>query len=83
VDNRYIRTSRAVGETKILDKSYLENLVADAAWVTQEFASFKEVNRFQANAQCYCGSISKGFLTEITIQDFPLKGKFVYLHIKR
>jgi len=27
--------------------------------------------------------ISKGFLNEITIQDFPLRGKFVYLHIKR
>lgn len=27
--------------------------------------------------------ISKGFLKEITIQDFPLRGKFVYLHIKR
>lgn len=26
--------------------------------------------------------ISKGFLNEITIQDFPLRGKFVYLHIK-
>jgi hypothetical protein len=27
--------------------------------------------------------MSKGFLDEITIQDFPLRGKFVYLHIKR
>ncbi|WP_339921437.1 transposase [uncultured Flavobacterium sp.] len=27
--------------------------------------------------------VSKGFLDEITIQDFPLRGKFVYLHIKR
>lgn len=27
--------------------------------------------------------ISKGFLDEITIQDFPLRGKLVYLHIKR
>lgn len=27
--------------------------------------------------------ISKGFLNEVTIQDFPLRGKFVYLHIKR
>lgn len=27
--------------------------------------------------------ISKSFLDEITIQDFPLRGKFVYLHIKR
>lgn len=27
--------------------------------------------------------ISKGFLNEITIQDFPLRGKLVYLHIKR
>jgi hypothetical protein len=26
---------------------------------------------------------SKGFVDEITIQDFPLRGKFVYLHIKR
>ena len=26
---------------------------------------------------------SKGFHPEITIQDFPLRGKFVYLHIKR
>ena len=30
-----------------------------------------------------CILISKGFLNEITIQDFPLRGKFVYLHIKR
>ena len=27
--------------------------------------------------------VSKGFLDEITIQDFPLRGRFVYLHIKR
>ena len=27
--------------------------------------------------------ISKGFQDEITIQDFPLRGKLVYLHIKR
>jgi hypothetical protein len=27
--------------------------------------------------------ISKGFLNEITIQDFPLRGKFVYPIIKR
>jgi len=27
--------------------------------------------------------ISKGFLDEITIQDFPLRGRLVYLHIKR
>jgi len=27
--------------------------------------------------------VSKGFHNEITIQDFPLRGKYVYLHIKR
>ncbi|WP_455423191.1 ISAon1 family transposase N-terminal region protein [Flavobacterium frigidarium] len=27
--------------------------------------------------------VSKGFLNEITIQKLPLKGKFVYLRIKR
>jgi hypothetical protein len=27
--------------------------------------------------------VSKGFQDEITIQDFPVRGKFVYLHIKR
>ena len=27
--------------------------------------------------------VSKGFLDAITIQDFPLRGKYVYLHIKR
>ena len=27
--------------------------------------------------------ISKGFLNEVSIQDFPLRGKLVYLHIKR
>lgn len=27
--------------------------------------------------------VSKGFQEEITIQDFPLRGKHVYLHIKR
>lgn len=27
--------------------------------------------------------VSKGFHDEITIQDFPLRGKHVYLHIKR
>jgi hypothetical protein len=27
--------------------------------------------------------ISKGFINEISIQDFPLRGKFVYQHIKR
>lgn len=28
-------------------------------------------------------TISKGFMDEITIQDFLLRGKYVYLHIKR
>ncbi len=27
--------------------------------------------------------VSKGFYNEITVQDFPLRGKFVYLHVKR
>lgn len=27
--------------------------------------------------------VSNGFQDEITIQDFPLRGKYVYLHIKR
>jgi hypothetical protein len=27
--------------------------------------------------------ISKGFFDEITVQDFPLRGKAVYLHIRR
>ena len=27
--------------------------------------------------------VSKGFQDEIAIQDFPIRGKFVYLHIKR
>ena len=27
--------------------------------------------------------VSKGFFDEITVQDFPLRGKEVYLHIKR
>jgi transposase len=27
--------------------------------------------------------ISKGFHKEVTIQDFPLRGKYVYLHIRR
>jgi hypothetical protein len=27
--------------------------------------------------------VSKGFHDEITVQDFPLRGKHVYLHIKR
>jgi hypothetical protein len=35
----------------------------------------KEFNAFEL--------VSKGFQDEITIQDFPLRGKFVYLHIKR
>lgn len=35
----------------------------------------KEFNTYQL--------VSKGFLEEITIQDFPLRGKYVYLHIKR
>jgi hypothetical protein len=35
----------------------------------------KEFNAFEL--------VSKGFLDEITIQDFPLRGKYVYMHIKR
>lgn len=27
--------------------------------------------------------VSKGFQDEITIQDFPLRGKYVFLHIKK
>lgn len=27
--------------------------------------------------------VSKGFYNEISIQDFPLRGKYVFLHIKR
>jgi hypothetical protein len=26
--------------------------------------------------------VSKGFMNQITIQDFPLRGKFIYSHIK-
>jgi transposase len=28
-------------------------------------------------------AISKGFYKEVTIQDFPIRGKQVYLHVKR
>lgn len=27
--------------------------------------------------------VSKGFHKEVIVQDFPLRGKFVYLHVKR
>lgn len=27
--------------------------------------------------------VSKGFYNEITVQDFPLRGQFVFLHIRR
>ena len=27
--------------------------------------------------------VSKGFHEQVTIQDFPLRGRFVYLHVKR
>ena len=27
--------------------------------------------------------VSKGFYSEITVQDFPLRGKLVFLHVKR
>lgn len=27
--------------------------------------------------------VSKGFYNEISIQDFPLRGKYVFLHVKR
>jgi hypothetical protein len=53
-------------------KNSEENLhlyLEEKASVPKEFASVELV--------------SKGFLDEITIQDFPLRGKFVYLHIKR
>ena len=42
---------------------------------------FSEYNNVPDN---YSGScISKGFYKEATIQDFPIRGKEVYLHIKR
>ena len=42
---------------------------------------FSEYNSVPNN---YSGNyISKGFYKEATIQDFPIRGKEVYLHIKR
>ncbi|TGV00623.1 ISAon1 family transposase N-terminal region protein [Flavivirga rizhaonensis] len=43
------------------------------------FEEFNIVSKEKASSQL----ISLGFLEEITIQDFPLRGKIVYLHIKR
>jgi hypothetical protein len=42
---------------------------------------FSEYNNVPYN---YSGNfLSKGFYKEATIQDFPIRGKEVYLHIKR
>jgi len=43
---------------------------------------FEEVNQLPKEYK-KGEAISKGFYKEITIQDFPLRGKEVYLHIKR
>jgi hypothetical protein len=54
------------------------NLVADAAWVTQSLHLLKEISNAYNTVLGQSQRIS-----EITIQDFPLKGKFIYLQIKR
>lgn len=52
-------------------------------------SSSSEVNLYleekNVTPEGYSGDqlISKGFFEEITIQDFPLRGKAVYLHIRR
>lgn len=43
---------------------------------------FEEYNTIPAEYK-QGNAISKGFYPEITIQDFPIRGKQVYLHIKR
>lgn len=43
---------------------------------------FEEYNKIPEEYESG-NAVSKGFYPEITVQDFPLRGKQVYLHIKR
>ncbi|WP_220472622.1 ISAon1 family transposase N-terminal region protein [Spirosoma foliorum] len=44
---------------------------------------YLEEKNYQESAKPKAELLSKGFLPEITIQDFPIQDKRVFLHIKR
>ncbi|MDW5287539.1 transposase [Formosa sp. PL04] len=68
----------------LLPEGLLEyfDIVADNTTNNQTHFYLEEKNRLPEEYRCEIAK-SKGFLSEITIEDFPLRGKPVLLHIKR
>jgi hypothetical protein len=51
--------------------------------IGEQLHLFFEEKADQAKEFSSLSLISKGFYNEVTVQDFPLRGQFVFLHIKR
>jgi hypothetical protein len=58
-------------------------LLTDFTSSTSEISLYLEEKNMIPEEYSSDKLISKGFFDEITVQDFPLRGKAVYLHIRR
>ncbi|MBW8319685.1 MAG: transposase family protein [Rhizobium sp.] len=68
----------------ILPQGILEYfLLTDFTSSTSEISLYLEEKNMIPEEYGSDKLISKGFFDEITVQDFPLRGKAVYLHIRR
>ena len=68
----------------ILPQGILEYfLLIDFTSSTSEISLYLEEKNMIPEEYVSDKLISKGFFDEITVQDFPLRGKAVYLHIRR
>jgi hypothetical protein len=68
----------------ILPQGILEYfLLTDFTSSTSEISLYLEEKNMIPEEYSSDKLISKGFFDEITVQDFPLRGKAVYLHIRR
>jgi hypothetical protein len=68
----------------ILPQGILEYfLLTDFTSSTSEISLYLEEKNMIPEEYVSDKLISKGFFDEITVQDFPLRGKAVYLHIRR
>lgn len=68
----------------ILPQGILEYfLLTDFTSSTSEICLYLEEKNVIPEEYSSDKVLSKGFFDEITVQDFPLRGKAVYLHIRR
>ena len=58
-------------------------LLTDFTSSSSEICLYLEEKNMIPEEYCSDKLLSKGFFDEITVQDFPLRGKAVYLHIRR